>query len=162
MRESPITDLAQAIQSAINAESDAIKFYDDAAKKSIDPRGRDMFEQLMRFEKAHFISLRQLLDSLNKNPEVHYEGTAFDRLPPGVPRMELLSQYRQTDIDALNIAIEAEKKANAAYTRLAAQTADSAIKNFFAKLAEEEDLHRMVLEDQFFALANKGYWTWGE
>jgi hypothetical protein len=27
------------------------------------------------------------------------------------------------------------------------------------KLADEEELHRKVLDDQFFALANKGTWT---
>ena len=58
--------------------------------------------------------------------------------------------------------IGAEKTARADYLALAESAKDKSVKDFFKKIADEEDGHRRILEDQFLTLTNSGRWTWAE
>jgi rubrerythrin len=67
-KELPWTDREdiKAIQVAIEAEKNAYQIYSKAAKKTRNPKGRDMFEQLSEFEMNHCQRLKTLLQSLQK------------------------------------------------------------------------------------------------
>ncbi|MCR4437760.1 MAG: ferritin family protein [bacterium] len=61
------------------------------------------------------------------------------------------------------MVIEAETQAHERYRSLAAQTEDPQGKAMFEKLAEEEVLHRRILNDEFYYLSNRGgIWFWGD
>ena len=154
--------LLEAVKMAMNAEQEAAAFYEKAAGNTGDPRGRDMFLQLVTFEKSHYVALGKLQSSLEGGEFQAYKGTAFSATKPGVPLSDFSPKRLKTDIDALNFAIEAEKKARATYLDLAGSAPGQEVADFFKKLAAEEQLHQKVLEDQFYALSNRGYWTWGE
>ena len=146
----------------MQAEQVAAEFYEQAAKRTSNPKGRDMFMQLASFEQAHYRILKKYLESLGVGKFEGYEGTSFSEIPPQVQQSSPTGDSLQTDLDALTLAIEAEKKARAAYIDLAKNSTDDSVSSFFLKLASEENLHRKVLEDQFYTLSNKGLWTWGE
>jgi len=65
-------------------------------------------------------------------------------------------------LEALRLAIAAEEKAESEYKKLAAHADDSNGRQMFERLAEEEAIHRKVLDDQYYALSNKGLWLWGD
>jgi len=154
--------LKDAVIIAMEAEKEAVEFYGKAAKNTEDSSGKNMFLQLVNFEKSHYAVLKKYLESLSSGNFEKYEGVSFEKVLSVTDRAPLSDQGIKTDIDAISIAIEAEKKARKAYDNLAASVSSKEVKAFFNRLAYEEELHRRVLEDQFLMLSNNGRWGWGE
>jgi len=156
----------EAIKIAMGAEMKAHEKYTQAAQKSTDPKGKDMFSQLAAFELSHYNHLKLLLDSLSDGKGwTEYSGTQFSEIPEFVKGEDLFLKANETKDDILSIlskAIEDEKKACKYYTKLAEETADPAGKEMFKKLAEEEKLHTKILNDQWYSLNNQGIWIWGD
>jgi len=65
-------------------------------------------------------------------------------------------------IEALRIAIEGEEATESGYRSLAAEAANEAGREMFARLAAEEAMHRRLLDDQLPSLVNEGVWLWGD
>jgi rubrerythrin len=153
----------KAIRVAIEAEKEAFQGYAKAAKRTKNPKGREMFQQLSEFEMNHHRKLTELLKSLQEKGEwVLYQGTSLKKRT--VPlKMEKPKGHEQlTDMDALKIAIREEKKALAYYRSLAELTRDPRGKDMYKRLAEEESLHERLLNDQYYSLHNTGLWSWGD
>jgi rubrerythrin len=155
-----------AIKAAMEAENDARNFYSRAARKTQNPRGKDMFSQLADFERNHFLHLKGLYDSLKGEGKwIPYSGTTF---PDKGKKMGTdLSMEKEVgsqadDLDALSIAIKEERKAQKTYREMADEAADPLGKEMFKKLAREEELHERILNDQYYSLNNNGVWTWGD
>jgi len=155
--------LDQAIRMAMDAEQKAASFYESAAAATKDPRGKDMLSQLSAFEKKHVeILSRMLKPEFAESAIAPFPSFSLNPVQLGVPSAPLAGDALKTDLDALTIAIESEKRARKTYLNLADSSESPRLKNIFLKIADEEDLHRKILEDQFMGLTNKGYWTWGE
>lgn len=162
MTEQNKTVWIDAVRLAMKAEQGAAEFYAKAAERTGDPRGRDMFAQLAAFEKSHYTALGSMLENAQTGAFAPYAGTGFADFRPEQPAAPLSETNMKSDIDALTIAIDAEKKAQAAYREMAESADDPEVLALFHKLAEEEAMHKKVLEDQVYALSNQGHWTWGE
>ena len=156
----------EAIKIAMDAEMKAHENYTQAARKSTNPKGKDMFSQLAAFELSHYNNLKALFDSLtNGKGWTKYAGTQFSETPECIEGEASSVEVSETKDDVLSVlskAIEDEKKACKYYTKLAEQTADPAGKEMFQKLAEEERLHTKILNDQWYGLNNQGVWVWGD
>lgn len=153
----------KALKVAINAEREAYQTYAKAAKRTRNPKGKDMFQQLSEFEMNHYQKLKALLKSLEEHGEwILYEGTNLKEKK--IPlRMERLSGHeRLSEMDALKIAIREEKKAKAYYQSLSELTKDPRAKDMYKRLASEEELHEKILNDQYYSLHNTGLWSWGD
>jgi rubrerythrin len=153
----------KAIKVAMEAEKEAYQNYSKMAKKTRNPKGRDMFQQLSEFEMNHYQKLKDLLKSLQEKGEwILYEGTNLKKktLPLKVEKPK--GQEQLTDMDALKIAIREEKKAQAYYRSMAELTSDSRGKDMYKRLANEEALHEKLLNDQYYSLHNTGVWSWGD
>ena len=153
----------KAIGVAIEAEKEAFQGYSKAAKRTKNPKGRDMFQQLSEFEMNHYQKLTGLLKSLQEKGEwILYGGTSLKK--KSIPlKMEKPKGHEQlTDMDALKIAIREEKKALAYYRSLAELTRDPRGKDMYRRLADEESLHEKLLNDQYYSLHNTGLWSWGD
>ena len=158
--------LMEAIQIAMEAEAKANKFYSDSAKKVASEQGKNLLKQLADFEQNHYDKLNKLKKSLEKDGKfIKYEGTQFKSFkieiaPEGSRKIE---PNKEDVLDILGLAIEAETKAHQHYNRMAGETKDKDGKEMFEKLAEEETMHRRILSDEFYQIANSGgMWVWGE
>ena len=156
----------EAIEIAMEAELKAHQFYKDAVKKVSNERGKNLLQQLANFEQNHYDKLNELKASLKEKGEfIDYEGTDFT---PYKSKMtaEISGKIESDKEDVLNIltmAIDAETKAQAHYSRMAEETSDTRGKDMFLKLAEEETLHRRILSDEFYQINNQnGDWFWGD
>jgi rubrerythrin len=161
----PVTDRdteRKAIDVALEAERKAAAFYADAAAQAADPRGRDLLAQLARFEEGHAEYLRRARESLAAGKDYPlYPGRDFDpsRFGPAVP----VEQAARADLAGiLSMAIDAERRAEAEYARLAEAVSSDAGRAFFGKLAQEEALHEKVLGIEFYSIHNQGVWSWGD
>jgi len=153
----------KAIKVAMEAEKEAYQNYSKMAKKTKNPKGRDMFQQLSEFEMNHYQKLKNLLKSLQEKGEwILYEGTTLKKKTIPLKAEKPKGQEQLTDMDALKIAIREEKKAQAYYHSMAELTRDSRGKDMYKRLANEETLHEKVLNDQYYSLHNTGVWSWGD
>jgi rubrerythrin len=164
-KELPWTDREdiKALKLAIEAEKDAYQAYSTAAKKTRNPKGRDMFQQLSEFEMNHYEKLKNLLKSLQEKGEwILYEGTSLKRRKIVLKAQKPQGQDQLTDMDALKIAVREEKKAQTCYRSMAELTKDPRGKDMYKRLAQEEALHEKLLNDQYYSLNNTGIWSWGD
>ncbi|MBS3906694.1 MAG: ferritin family protein [Syntrophaceae bacterium] len=153
----------KAVRVAMEAEKEAYQTYAKAAKMTKNPRGKDMFQQLSEFEMNHYQRLKGLLKSLEEKGEwVLYEGTSLTKKKIPLKAEKPKGQEQLTDLDALKIAIREEKKARAYYRSMAELTKDPRGKDMYKRLANEEELHEKLLNDQYYSLHNTGIWSWGD
>jgi rubrerythrin len=149
----------------MDAEMEAHNYYTQSAQKTANPRGQDMFNQLAAFELSHYNNLKSLLDSLNEGTGwIQYVGTQFPDSSDSVEgeNPSAKEEIKDDELSILSKAIEDEKKASEYYNNLADETDDPSGKAMFKKLAEEENLHTKILNDQWYSLNNKGVWIWGD
>jgi rubrerythrin len=153
----------KAIKVAMEAEKEAYQNYSKMAKKTKNPKGRDMFQQLSEFEMNHYQKLKNLLKSLQEKGEwILYEGTTLKKKTIPLKAEKPKGQEQLTDMDALKIAVREEKKAQSYYRSMVELTRDSRGKDMYKRLANEEALHEKVLNDQYYSLHNTGVWSWGD
>jgi rubrerythrin len=153
----------EIVKVAMEAEKDAYQAYSKAAKKTINPKGRDMFQQLSEFEMNHYQKLKDLLKSLQEKGEwILYGGTSIKKKTIALKTPKPKGQEQLTDMDALKMAIREEKKSQAYYRSMAELTKESLGKDMYKRLANEEALHERLLNDQYYSLHNTGVWSWGD
>jgi rubrerythrin/predicted RNA-binding Zn-ribbon protein involved in translation (DUF1610 family) len=153
----------RALEIALEAEKDAAQFYSKASKKTKNPKGRDMFQQLSEFEGNHYQKLKELMKSLQDRHEwIVYSGTSLRQKTIPFKAEKPKGQEQLTDMDALKMAIREEKKAQSYYRSMAEMTRDPKGKGMYKRLAEEEALHEKVLNDQYYSVHNTGVWSWGD
>jgi rubrerythrin len=153
----------KAVQVAMEAEKNAYQTYSKAAKKTKNPKGKDMFQKLSEFEMNHYQRLKDLLKSLQEEGEwILYGGTSFKKGAIPLKADKVKGQEQLTDMDALRMAIREEKKAQAYYRSMAELTKDPRGRDMYKRLADEEALHEKILNDQYYSLHNTGVWSWGD
>ena len=153
----------KAIRVAIEAEKEASQAYSKAAKRTKNPKGRDMFQQLSEFEMNHYQKLTGLLKSLQEKGEwILYQGTSLKKRTILLKMEKPKGNEQLTDMDALKIAIREEKKALGYYRSMAELTRDPRGRDMYKRLADEESLHEKLLNDQYYSLHNTGLWSWGD
>jgi rubrerythrin len=153
----------KAVKVAMEAERNAYQAYSKAAKKTMNPKGRDMFLQLSEFEMNHYQRLKDLLKSLQEKGEwILYEGTTLKKKVIPLKMGKLKGEEQLTDMDALKIATREEKKAQAYYRSMVELTKDPRGRDMYKRLASEEALHEKLLNDQYYSLHNTGSWSWGD
>ena len=156
-------DLAEAIDRAIAAEATARAFYLEAAGKTKNPAGAAMFRELAEFEGHHEDRLKALKASLAAGGAwIAYEGRALSKTSQAEAGSRPTVKESADATDALRIAIGAEEKAEAEYKALARAAGDPNGSAMFERLAAEEAMHRKLLDDQYYALTNRGLWVWGD
>ncbi len=155
-------ELIAAVEVARDAEWEAYNYYLTAAGKAIDERAKDLFTQLADFEKRHFETLKQWLSTHSVGRFSGYAGMEFRGYRPGVPAATLSIEQLKSSIDILQVAIEAERHAQQSYLTLAEKAVNEQAQQMLRRMATEEEKHLRILEDQFYALSNKGMWAWGE
>ena len=156
-------DDLKAVTMAMEAEKVAYQFYSNAAKKTKNPKGKDMFQQLSEFEMNHYQRLKDLSKSLAEKGEwILYSGTSLKKKSIPQKAEKSKGQDQLTDMDALKMAIREEKKAQTLYQSMAGLTKDPRGRDMYKRLAEEEALHEKVLNDQYYSLHNTGVWSWGD
>jgi rubrerythrin len=156
-------ETVKAVKLAVDREREAYLFYQKAAGKTTSQKGKDMFSQLGDFELNHYKKMIHIAHCLRKaGGWPPYSGQKA--LKPGERVKELKQEInaRDDDIDVLTKAIRKEEDAQALYRELAEKIEDSEGREMFKKLADEEEVHRRILNDQLYALSNRGLWVWGE
>jgi len=141
-----------ALRIAIEREREASKFYLDAIAVVTDPSGIMMLNWLVREESRHLAKLSQQLNSLLENNRWIDWKRDLDPIDRAAlqPRSEATGDVgvNAAEQDILRQAIEAEKAAYSFYMDAEQQTPDLGGKSMFRILAEEEEGHLILLEEE--------------
>jgi rubrerythrin len=156
--------LEEALDIAMDAELKAQAFYAQAAIEVQDPHGRDLLGRLAAFENYHYRKLSELARSLYESGQfIEYETQTLEQFIPltgsGEAQGTRFAELKDT-ASILTKAIENEKIAGERYRVLAEETDDARGRDMFRKLANEEQIHERILEDEFYSLSNRGVWGW--
>jgi rubrerythrin len=153
-----------AIEIARKMETDAIRFYTEAAGKTQYPAGKKMFETVVVDEKRHLEIVNKLLQGL----EIHMEDvhpmnnikTVFETMKD---KMMEKVQATADELEAFKIAMQMEKEGVEFYRKLMTEAKTEKEKTLFQKLIKEEEQHFSIFENTHNFLQDTGNWfMWDE
>ncbi len=153
-----------AIEIARKMETDAIRFYTEAAGKTRYPAGKKMFETVAIDEKRHL----EIVNKFLKGLEIHMEDvhpinnikTVFETMKD---KMMEKVQATSDELEAFKIAMQMEKEGIEFYKKLMSEAKPGKEKMLFEKLIREEQQHFAIFENTYNFLMDTGNWfMWDE
>ncbi|OGL39741.1 MAG: hypothetical protein A3C43_05080 [Candidatus Schekmanbacteria bacterium RIFCSPHIGHO2_02_FULL_38_11] len=147
-----LKDIIKLMKEAIHAEIDSQGFYKEAAKCTKKKEAKRVFNLLEGDEKRHEKILTERHKSLTSDP-----------LPEMKPRAKWIKMARNmvesktNQIDALRIAINAERKAHNHYMKMADKAEDKLLEEVMELLAQDERGHEQILVAEYRALTHQPF-----
>ena len=141
-------EMVDAIMRALEMEKETFDFYTAAEQKTFDPGGKRIFRWLARTEEGHYLKLTELCTSLNQGGRWVFYGGSTIRLESeeeGAPHVG----FATSDLEALEIAMEIEKKGIAYFDDLAGRTTDPDGRGMLETLAAEEREHLRIISEKY-------------
>lgn len=165
-----MTDAFSILKEAILNEQDGYKFYTELTTKIEDERGRKLFQTLAGDEEEHLRILQVEYGKVSEGGEwLDLENARAERPPDSVLRLfpvegaaGLKLKPGAGDLEALELAMDFERRAYEIYDKAARQTSDLTAQAVLRYLANWEDSHYSVLQGAYDYLANKGMWYFDE
>lgn len=163
MKLAEITDIKDAIKTAIQMEKDGFSFYKTAAVQTESEAGRDIFESLAQDEEVH-------LDVFQKMFEEKIGRDEWDDLVNSSKKYQDIPIFPKdlksvegtnpdvNDIDAIRMAMDSEKEAIDYYTEMWTTITDDEVKKIIDKIIEQEKNHYFLLQQEFDHLDCTGAW----
>jgi rubrerythrin len=156
--------LSKAIETAIKMETDAMKFYREAAGKTSHPLGKKLFEGFVVDEARHLRMLQEIMDDQDLEVKVVHPKqdikTVFSEL-----KDEMMQRVTATtdEKEAVKIALDFEKEGYDFYEKAALEASGEKEKKLFEVLAVEEQRHYELLDGTNSFLQDTGEWfMWEE
>ncbi len=143
-------EMLDAIMRAMEMEKETFDYYTAAEQKTFEAGGKKIFRWLAKTEEAHYLKLSELYNSLSEGERwVFYGGSTISLEPEaGVPDVG----FGTGDLEALEVAMEIEKKGIAHFEGLAAKTTDPDGKSMLETLAAEEREHLRIITEKYKAI----------
>jgi rubrerythrin len=154
-----------ALEVALNNEQREREFYLKNAKRSKNPLGKAMFEQIADEELEHYERLKQLHEKWEKEeswpetvPLKVKDTIVKDILKDTVKKGEKMPPGDVDDLEAIETAIDFEAEGAVYYARLRDKVTDPKEKQFFNLLADMEHEHFVSLKDTQEFLTDPAAW----
>ena len=158
--ESSTTNVDDLLNEAMNSELQAKEFYLYASEKAESNAGKKLFKELADFEQNHYDRVKGIIES-RKNGQRVEDVTSSQDIPSVSSEIEGEFEPNKDEvIMVINLAINAEKNAQARYEKIAKMIEDDKEKEIFTGLAQDERNHQKILEDEFYHISNKGTIIW--
>ena len=141
-------EILDAIMRALEIEKETFDYYTRAEQKTFDPGGKRIFRWLAKTEEVHYLKLSELYSSLEEGGRwVFYGGSTIDleKEEPG----ERGVGFTTSDLEALEIGMDIEKKGIAYYDELAQKSGDAAGREMLQRLRDEEAEHLRVITEKY-------------
>jgi len=161
-----IEEALTALEEAIVNEQDGYKFYMEVAEKLQDERGKALFESLARDEKEHLRILQVEYSEVSSGSqwldlELLEGKRAPDSVlvlfpPDAVAGLDLAPDA--SNLDALQVGMDFERRGYQMYTKAAEETDSLEAKAVFKWLAREENKHYAILSRAYDYLESDGLW----
>jgi len=141
----------EEIKIALQLEKDGYKYYKKAAESCKNEYGKKMFEKLAEDETRHLEKFREIAKKIFGEIE-EGEGKHLDIFE------KIDFSTRSGEYASLDHAIKFEERAYEYFKNAADKARDSRIKKLFEEIAEEEEMHKKLLEAERGYLHKSGIW----
>jgi rubrerythrin len=156
--------MMNAVEIAIKMESDAIKFYKEAAEKAKHSVGKKMFLTIAEDEKRHLEMLSSIIKKLDIKPKdvspMKNIKTIFEEM-----KDDMMQKVEVTtdELEAFKIAMQMEKQGVEFYKKALVGAKTEKEKSLFERLIKEEQQHYDIFANTYFFLSDTGSWfMWEE
>lgn len=153
-----------ALEIARKMETDAIKFYTEAAQKTKYPAGKKMFLTIVDDEKRHLEMISQIIKGLAVSAQdvspLKKVTTVFEQM-----KDEMMQKVEATtdELEAFKIAMKMEEEGAAFYEKSLAEAKTDKEKSLFRRLIDEEKQHYKIFANTYSFLSDTGSWfMWKE
>ena len=152
------------IKEAIKLEINGRKFFHHAEDVSQNELGKKMFQKLANDESRHLKEFGELFSKVLKTEDwkkfVSQEEKGDSSLIEELKlRMKNHDRAKGTsEIEALRIGMELERKAIDFFEKSAQESSDSKAGEICRKISEEEKFHYDLLQAQYDSVTNSGFW----
>ncbi|HLE87063.1 MAG TPA: ferritin family protein [Candidatus Brocadiaceae bacterium] len=154
---------AEALKIAINIEEEGLAFYSILMKNAKDEKVKEIFSRLASAEKKHLSIFQKAYAEITSpastvqgcedyTVDLYLKYLADTGIFTKKGEARRFASEITTDVEALNIGIQAEKDSILYYTEAAKNTKYPAGKTAFEQLANEEKKHLKLLAKQLKAL----------
>jgi len=153
-----------AVEIAIKMQTDAIKFYTEAAEKTKNSVGKQMFLTIVQDEKRHLETLTQIFKGLDITvldvSPIENIRTVFESMKTGMMKRV---EATMDELEAFKIAMQMEKEGVEFYKKASAGAKTEKEKALFERLIKEEQEHYNIFANTYFFLSDTGSWfMWEE
>ncbi|PNX51582.1 MAG: hypothetical protein BV456_02620 [Thermoplasmata archaeon M8B2D] len=155
-----MSDLDNLLIEAMKSELEANKFYKDASIKAQSQAGKKLFNELAEFEQNHYEHVKNIIESRTNNMKIQTPEVTTQDISIKPEIKGEIESNKDEIITVLNMAIDAEIKAQERYRRIANLFDDEESKKIFFNLSQDERNHQRILEDEIYQLSNKGTIIW--
>jgi rubrerythrin len=153
-----------ALEVSKKMETDAIKFYVEAAQKMRHPAGKKMFLAITEDERRHLELISLLIRGLNitlqdVSPMKNVK-TVFETM-----KGEMMQRVAAStdELEALRVAMEMEREGKKFYEKALAGATTDKEKSLFKRLIDEEQEHYAMFSNTYTHLSDTGNWyLWEE
>ncbi|MBF0506058.1 MAG: ferritin family protein [Nitrospirae bacterium] len=153
-----------AIEISIRMETDAIKFYGEAAGRTSHPVGKKMFLSVVEDEKRHLEMLRTLFRGLdltiNNVSPMRNVKTVFEEL-----KDEMMQRVEASvdELEVFKIAMNMEKEGVEFYKKTLTEAKTEKERMLFKQLIHEEEQHFAIFQNTYSFMSDTGNWfMWDE
>ena len=147
-------EILDAIMRAMEIEKETFDYYTRAELKTFDPSGKKIFRWLAKTEEEHYLKLSELYSVMEEGGHWVFYGGSTISLEAEDPGEKEIG-FTTGDLEALEIAMEIEKKGIAYFDDLASKTSDPNGMKMLTKLREEENEHLRVITEKYNQLRLK-------
>ena len=148
--------IATILKKAIKGEEDGFYFYNLLAKRATNPSARRKLERLRDDEIRHKETLYKVYDTYVGGPVGKLPAKGINALAKVFKKGHLME--RTSEMEFLNLAIEAELAATKYYREERELVDDAKFRKLFDRLADEEHGHFELLQAEKDALAGNYHW----
>jgi rubrerythrin len=155
-------NLTEAVSMAINLEIKGRKFYLEAAEKTENPTGKQVFINLAEEEKIHLRTFQAMLEK-NSDLQKWREPVIASPKKPVIPVFDdkaraSLKRATADELEALRIAMKQEKEALEFFEKAAEQAEDDLTRRIFLFIKEQEIYHYDLLQAEHDHITRTGFW----
>ncbi len=146
----------EVIRAAKEVEKNGHRFYSTMSERASDPALKDLFTWLAQDEVEHLRRLNQLESKYQDGSFADCEEEflqylnrfADDKIFPDAERLEAVLKTENADLQALDMAIEAEVKFAEYFEKASSLAQSDDGREAFAWLAGEESRHAKILQER--------------
>jgi len=157
------SELEKVLKAAIEIEDKGMAAFTKYAEETKDENGKKMFLRLAEDEKEHRTILEDWLKNIQEGgtlKKIEIPQTELEKVVPDL--RERVKETRKAsgpgETDALESALELERKASSFFRENADKVNDPAAKALFLRLAEWEDTHYELIQAEIDYVKNTGIW----
>ena len=156
-------DVKEAIKGAIQMERDGYDFYMKAAAQTSSEMGRTIFESLANDEQIHLQTFQKIFeDSVGKDEwnMLVNSSNKYAKIPVFPKDLNAVegAEPDTNELDAIHMAMDAEKEAIEYYTNILESTDDEQVIEIIKEIINQEKSHYLILQEEFTHLSKTGYW----